>query len=183
METSNCSSCGKALSANEVLFTTEGNPICQLCNDKADVAKAMHVPRAAMDVPGAVDNLVTAREYEFTGAENAVIRSLAGPLRFVGGMSILFGVIYLVAGVRTMVMMTARLGIFPLIEGSLFVLVGSWLLPAASALSAVVDTEGSDITNLMFALKKLRNVFMLQAILWALACGLVVIGILVSGAL
>jgi hypothetical protein len=177
MTTAACSSCGVEIAGADTLYTSAGQPICQSCNDKADVAKALNLPRAAMDVPGAVNQLVNAREYEFDGNDNAVIRSLASPMSFVGFISVIFGLLQIVLHVRAMGTLAGFLGIA---EGVLLAVAGSWLIPAATSLRAIVDTEGSDITNLMFALKKLRNVYWMQAVLWGLACALVVIIVMMS---
>jgi hypothetical protein len=156
----------------DTLYTATGQPICQSCNDKADVAKALDVPRTAMDMPLAVDKLVNAREYEFDGNDNAVIRSLAAPMSFVGFISVIFGLLQIVLHVRGADKLPGFLGVA---EGVLLAVAGSWLIPAASSLRAIVDTRGSDISLLMAALKKLRNVYWLQAALWGLACAIVVI--------
>jgi hypothetical protein len=177
MTTVNCSACGVGIAGAETLYTATGQPICQACNDKADVAKALNLPRAAMDVPNAVNQLVDAREFEFDGNDNAVIRSVASPMAFVGYISVIFGLLQIVLHLRTMSTLAGFLGI---VEGVLLAVAGSWLIPAASSLRAIVDTEGSDITNLMYALKKLRNVYWLQAVLWGLACALILIVVLMT---
>jgi hypothetical protein len=181
MET-HCSSCGKVLAGSDVLYTPTGDPICQVCNDKGDIAKGLGVSRSNVDDPAAMGRLAEARgEYEFDVNENLVIKSLAMPMRFVAIMSLIFGGIQAALGLRAFIVTSRGLALLPVLEGALVMLVGSWLLSGARALSDVVETQGADVTNLMTALKKLRNVYMLQAVFWALLCVILVFGIMMSG--
>ena len=169
--TTACSGCSKQLAESDVLFNPAGDPVCQTCNDKQDLAKTLQATAGRS---------AATREYEFDGAENAVISGLARPMRFVGAASLVFGILFAVGGVA--MMGTGRDGLLTIVEGVLMALAGSWLLPAAGALHAVADTEGNDVTNLMYALKKLTNVYWLQAVLWIIACvgvGLVLLMMLV----
>jgi hypothetical protein len=58
-------------------------------------------------------------------------------------------------------------------QGFVLVVIGGWLVSASGALADVVATEGNDIRNLMFAMKKLKSVYTLQAWLLGIACVLV----------
>ncbi len=169
-----CASCGKQLVDKDVLYSSTGDPICQSCTDQGDVARALH--QSAGTGPAA-------REYEFDGAENAILSGLAGPMRFVGIMSTIFGALLIFLGeARPPRRRSGRAGQWRSCSRASVTcaFAGSWLLPAARALRDVVQTEGNDVTNLMYALKKLTNVYMLQAIMWCLAVVGVVVGVILA---
>lgn len=160
METTNCAQCGKAISGQGINFSSSGTPVCDAC-----VAGAM--------VKGGP---LASREYEFDAMENETLSTLASPMRFVGVLSVVFGVLQMILG-----LVNLKAGMAALVqlgEGLALAAVGGWVASAATSLREVVMTEGSDITNLMIALRKLRSAYRLQAWLMGLACALVVLLIL-----
>jgi hypothetical protein len=68
-------------------------------------------------------------------------------------------------------------GVINIAIGVCMIMVASWLWGAAVSFRMIVVTEGNDITNLMYAIKKLRSVYTLQAWLIGIACALVVLGL------
>src|SRR5438874_12334016 len=85
--------------------------------------------------------------YEFGPAENEVIGGLAGSMRFVGAMSLAFGVLIALGGVLSKGSGLDK--ILTIAQGVLLVVVGSYLLPAAGSFRAIVDSKGADIPYLM----------------------------------
>jgi len=124
-----------------------------------------------MESPG---DVAPAREYEFDINENEVIGGLATPMRFVGIISIVFGVLTLVP---TVLAINSFGGMLMLFEAIALMAIGGWLTGAAGAFRDIVLTEGADISNLMIALRKLRSVYTLQAWIMAIACVFITIDI------
>lgn len=163
-----CSDCGVTLESADVMYSSTGEPICQRCRDRHEVAQALDEPHHGFAGPG---------EYEFSPNENAVIHSLAGPVRFVGIMWIIFGVLSVVLAFRVFAAGLGGRGLLALLQAAVPLAIGAWLVSGATALTNVVRTHGADMTHLMKALTKLRNVFLLQAIL----IGLSIVLVLFSG--
>lgn len=69
------------------------------------------------------------------------------------------------------------MGILTIAQGLLVLLVGAWLATAAGSLAAIVSTEGNDILNLMYAMRKLKSVFTLQAWMLGIACALICVSL------
>jgi hypothetical protein len=126
---------------------------------------------------GASGDIVMPPEYEFGAAENEVISGLAGPMRFVGVLSVIFGCLYLIPALLAL---GSYMGMLALGEGIALIAIGAWLSSAAGSFRDVVITEGNDVTNLMFALRKLRSVYTLQAWLMGIACVLVALGVILA---
>ena len=145
-----CSVCNKTVSGRDINYTANAAVICQACLDRGQG------PGGAL-----------AREYEFDLAENDVIRTLAGPMKFVGVISIVFGILN---GIIGLLALGHLQGVLTLGEGIALIAIGGWLASAAGAFRDIVNTEGSDISNLMIALRKLRSAFTLQAWLLGIAC-------------
>ncbi|CAN5172136.1 hypothetical protein BH11MYX1_BH11MYX1_57590 [soil metagenome] len=57
-------------------------------------------------------------------------------------------------------------------QGGLLVVIGGWLATAATSLGDISKAQGNDAMNLMYAMRKLKSVFTLQAWLMGLACAL-----------
>ncbi|MFT3694061.1 MAG: hypothetical protein QM831_13030 [Kofleriaceae bacterium] len=161
VDTATCSTCGKQISGAGINFNPSGAPVCDQCIGNAMVQGGNF----------------EGKEYEFDQAENETIRTLAGPMRFVGVLSVVFGVLQLIFGMVGISKNTVG-GLVTIGEGVALSLIGFWLTSAASSLKEVVMTEGNDIANLMAALRKLRSVYTLQAWLMGLACALVILLIL-----
>jgi len=124
-------------------------------------------PRTTGDV---VDSAaVSAASYEFGPEDNATFNGLAKAMKFVGVVSGVLGVLQIIGG-----LLSGHLsGIVTAGQGFLLVVIAGWLVSASGALADVVATEGNDIRNLMFAMKKLKSVYTLQAWLLGIACVLV----------
>lgn len=117
--------------------------------------------------------------YEFNADQETVIRELAGSMGFVGTASAVLAVIMWIIGIATMFMMNPA-GLGNIIQGVLLIFIGIWTRSAARSFQLVVDTKGSDITNMMNALGELRRLYNLQK--WLMILGLVlVIGAFVLG--
>jgi hypothetical protein len=124
-----------------------------------------------MESPG---DVAPAREYEFDMNENEVIDGLASPMKLVGIISIVFGVLTLIPAFLSIASFGGMLLLF---EAIALLAIGGWLTGAARAFRDIVTTDGSDISNLMIALRKLRSVYTLQAWIMAIACVFVAIDI------
>ena len=104
-------------------------------------------------------------EYEFNETENASITDLASKMRFVGLMGVIFGVLLMVAGLGGCAQSNPG-GLGNVIQGVLSLMIGIWTRSAADAFKRIVDTQGSDIFNLMSALGELRRIYGLQRTLF-----------------
>jgi hypothetical protein len=126
-------------------------------------------PRTTGEVvdPAAVSNAA----YEFGTEDNETFSGLAKAMKFVGVISSLLGVLQMIGGFFSGHMA----GFVTAGQGLVLVIIGGWLVSASGALADVVATEGNDIRNLMFAMKKLKNVYTLQAWLLGVACALVLV--------
>jgi hypothetical protein len=126
-------------------------------------------PRTTGEVvdPGAV----SASNYEFDQNDNEVFSGLSKAMKFVGVISGVLGILQAIGG-----LFSGHLqGILTAGEGFVMILIGGWLVSASGALGDIVTTQGNDIGNLMFAMRKLKSVYTLQAVLLALACVLVIV--------
>ncbi len=112
------------------------------------------------------------REYEFDGNENEVIGGLAGWMAVVGVIMGIFGLLQVVLGMAALGSMA---GILTVGEGVCMMLIGGWVLGASRSFKDIVTTQGSDITLLMHALRKLRSAYTLQGVLLIVACLLIVV--------
>lgn len=111
------------------------------------------------------------RVYEFDQSQNSLIRDLAQKMRFVGYFLIALGVLLLIGGI-----ISVRSGeIGGIINGVIQILIGFWTYKAASSFQRIVDTQGSDITNLMGALGELRNLYNFQ--FWLILIGIIFIAV------
>jgi hypothetical protein len=121
-------------------------------------------------IPG---DIVMPKEHEFDIAENEVFNGLAGSMGFCGIMSIIFGAIYSLQGLLSI---GSIAGMITIGIGVVLILMGGWLWSASRSFKQIVRTEGSDITLLMHALRKLRSVYATQSVLYVLAI-LLIIGV------
>lgn len=106
-------------------------------------------------------------KYEFDEAENQTIRTLASRMKWVGLFLLVIGsaiglasVVALAKGVRESAL-DLNAFIF-LLFAAVFLLVGIWTTSAAKSFSLIVETAGSDMTNLMNALISLLKLYYLQ---------------------
>ena len=117
--------------------------------------------------------------YEFTPAQNDTIRVLASRMKFVGIINIIVGVVYLFVGFGSL-MVKPLLFIVYVPFVFFFVIVGIWSVNAAASFRSIVYTKGQDIPYLMTALDALRKLYNLQFWLMIVACGIVLIAVLIG---
>src|SRR5262245_6697961 len=141
--------------------------------------------------------------YEFTKDQNDLIGSLAGKMKFVGLITLVFGILYLLSAVLVLAAIfqdklpaevvqrvpedvrhslpkTQFLwGIFvqSLVGGLIFSMIGVWTRAAADSFRQIVDTTGRDITHLMNALESLHKMYSLIYTLIVICILLMVIGL------
>ena len=113
-------------------------------------------------------------EFEFSDSDNSTFRSLASAMKFVGIVTIVSGVLQLIGGLAGGINLR---GLLMMGQGALEVVVGTWLSSAATSLADISKTQGNDVMNLMYAMRKLKSVYMLQAWLMGIACVLLVLAL------
>lgn len=122
-----------------------------------------------------------ASQYEFTAAENEVVRELAGTMAVTGLVLIALAIVaILYAGVF---IVGSRQDPTPLVVTAFcapMVIAGFGLRSAAEPLMKIVASEGQDMTHLMSALREFRRVFTMQRTGFALALVVAVAGVLVK---
>lgn len=114
--------------------------------------------------------------YEFNNTQNQLIRELSEKMRFVGYFLIGLGILVAIGGLISI----ARGGLGNIVQGIVQILIGFWTNKAASAFKQIVDTQGSDIENLMGALGELRKLYTLQYWLYIVAFIFVALGIVLA---
>lgn len=115
--------------------------------------------------------------YEFNASQNDAFGDLAMKMRFVGMMGIAAGVLVGIGGIAGLVTGKGAMGWGSLVQATLSLLVGAWTRSAAAGFQRVVDTQGSDIKNLMIAIDELRRIYGLQKLLFIVVIGLLVLAI------
>jgi hypothetical protein len=121
-----------------------------------------------------------AKTYEFTGAQNQLIGTLAKRMKFVAIFFIVLGAILAVSGLFTL----NRGGIVTIFMGALYIIIGIWTIRAANSFKQIVDTEASDISYLMNALNELKKLYTLQYVLAIIAIvflGIVILAGIIGG--
>jgi hypothetical protein len=124
-----------------------------------------------------------AGQYEFTSAENEVVRDLAGTMSVTGLVLIALAIVAILYAV--MFIAGSRQDPTPLVVTALcapMVIAGFGLRSAAEPLLKIVGTEGQDITHLMTGLREFRRVFALQRTGFALALLVAVVAVVVQAA-
>lgn len=116
----------------------------------------------------------TPTEYEFSSDQNHVIGELAGAMRFVGTASVVFALVVWVVGLAILFLGNPA-GLSQLVQGTLMFIIGVWTRSAAVSFQRVVDTQGSDIANMMTALGELRRLYNLQKWVLIVAIALIVV--------
>ncbi|MGQ4647297.1 hypothetical protein [Lyngbya aestuarii] len=102
--------------------------------------------------------MVESQQYEFSNGQNQLIKDLAEKMRFVGYFLVGIGVLVSIFGV----VFITRGGFGSVIQGIVQIIIGIWTSKAGLAFQRIVDTQGSDINNLMDALAELRKLYALQ---------------------
>jgi hypothetical protein len=118
--------------------------------------------------------------YEFGPEDNDVLLGLARSMKFVAVVSLVCGMILMVLAMALISAQPMTAFVREFVQGLVTAVIGGWLLSAAGSLRDVATTTGADIPNLMFAMRKLRQVFTLQAILLAVVMVVVVLAIVLA---
>ena len=93
-------------------------------------------------------------QYEFTDQENVLVNDLAQKMKYVGIFGIILGVVEILSS-----FFGEKGGI---ISGVISIIVGVWTINASKFFQKIVDTTGSDMSNLMSALTELKKLYGLQ---------------------
>lgn len=108
---------------------------------------------------------MTSKLYEFSTSQNSLIRDLAQKMQFVSYFLILLGILDSLFGmfslIREFTLTHNGVGNL-LIQGIVKILIGVWTGNASRSFKLIVETQGSDIENLMGALGELRKLYRLQ---------------------
>lgn len=118
--------------------------------------------------------------YEFTMAQDDVIRALSKKMKFVGAFYVVVSAIVGLAGLGFM-FLNAWIGLFYMVMLTPELLIGIWTLTAAKSFKLVVDTKGHDVPHLMNALNSLRKLYTM--IFWILIIALVFMVIAIVAAI
>ncbi|WP_448573732.1 DUF5362 family protein [Trichothermofontia sp.] len=105
-------------------------------------------------------------EFEFDTSQNELFGDLARKMGFVGLLFIALGALTVLGGVFGGLKSLSNLFV-----GVLYILIGLWTKNAADSFRRIVDTQGSDIANLMMALGQLRKLYTLQY--WAIIISII----------
>ena len=114
-----------------------------------------------------------AQQYEFSNSQNELIKQLADKMRLVGYFLFGVGLLIGINGVFTFF----NGGVGNIIVGIVEIIIGIWTYKASSSFQRIVDTQGSDIENLMGALAELRKLYTLQ--FWLLILALIFVALTV----
>ncbi len=109
--------------------------------------------------------------YEFTPAQDDIIRALAGKMKFVGIFHIVASFIIGLAGLIAL-FFSPLVGALYLVLLTPQLLIGIWTINAAQSFKLVVGTRGRDIPHLMGALTALRKLYTLM--FWLLIAALLI---------
>lgn len=113
-------------------------------------------------------------EYEFNQQQNEIIKALSVKMLFVGIFLIVVSLFNLVPAVLAIVGGNMNQQVLSkLITGVFYIIIGWWTINASSSFKLVVETEGSDITNLMNALGELKKLYTLQ--FWIVVIAIILI--------
>jgi hypothetical protein len=115
-------------------------------------------------------------QYEFTPEQNETIRTVSSRMRWVGAFLIAIGVAAAVLGLLSL--SEGGIAIVTLVQAVIYILIGVWTTSAARSFALIVQTSGSDLSNLMNGFEALKKLYTLQ--FWLVIAGLV---ILVLGAI
>ena len=100
--------------------------------------------------------------YEFNAEQSKLIGGLGRSMRIVG----LVALVWAVVGIISMSILAWTRGVLILdLNPVLALFIGLWALSGGASFVNVASTQGNDISHLMDALGKLRNIFTLVAIL------------------
>jgi hypothetical protein len=114
--------------------------------------------------------------YEFTAAQDDIIRALAGKMKFVGIFYIVASCFMGLAGLVAL-FFSPPVGVLYLVLLIPELLIGIWTINAAQSFKLVVETKGRDIPHLMAALTALRKLYTIMFWLLIAALALVLLAI------
>jgi uncharacterized membrane protein len=110
--------------------------------------------------------------YEFTSAQDDIIRALAGKMKFVGIFYIVASCFVGLAGLISL-FFSPLISAFYLVLLTPELLIGIWTINAAQSFKLIVETRGRDIPHLIGALTALRKLYTLM--FWLLIVALVLV--------
>ncbi|MCB1144348.1 MAG: hypothetical protein KDK54_18995 [Leptospiraceae bacterium] len=99
-------------------------------------------------------------EYEFTTEQNHSLRVLTDRMRYLSYIEMAIGAIYI------FIFLSTFSQIAKLIEGLVLVTSGYLTNAASTFFVNIIETEGSDITNLMKGMEQLKKLFSLKLYLY-----------------
>jgi hypothetical protein len=118
--------------------------------------------------------------YEFTPAQDLIIRALAGKMKFVGVFYIVASFFVGLAGLVAL-FFSPPIGVLYLVLLAPELLIGIWTINAAQSFKLVVETQGRDIPHLMSALTALRKLytFMFWLLITALVLAVLAVAVVI----
>jgi hypothetical protein len=112
------------------------------------------------------DVIATGAPYEFNPEQGKLIGDLGRSMRIVG----IVVLAYAIVGIIMMAVLAWQRRVLALdLNTILGLFVGSWAIAGGRSFVNVATTQGNDMSHLMVALGKLRNIFKLMAILIVVA--------------
>jgi hypothetical protein len=105
-------------------------------------------------------------QYEFDESQNKLIDGLGYKMQGVGFFNVFVGILYLLIGALSLIKEVRQPADY-LVSATLFLTslvmlcLGVWTRTAGTSFRQIVATKGNDISHLMSALGKLRNVYSL----------------------
>lgn len=122
--------------------------------------------------------------YEFSGSQNELIQDLSKKMVFVSYFLIVAGVLNIIIGALAIFRGGGSeglsAGLSTIIQGVVTIVIGKWTLNAGSAFKAIVNTQGTDVENLMGALGELRKLYTLQFWVLIIALVFIVLGVILA---
>lgn len=115
-------------------------------------------------------------EYEFDSAQNQLLSKLGGRMKWVARFMVALSVVMVIGGIAALGDGAAG----PITQAFLTFILALWTRRAAAAFESMAETEGSDISSLMYALTQLRKLYTLQFWVMLVAIVLVTIGVLAA---
>ena len=117
-------------------------------------------------------------EYEFTDSQNQIISQLASKMGWVAMFGLVVGVMIAVLGLFSLG--GDGQGLVFLVQSVFVITIALWTRRAALGFRQVVETTGSDISNVMSALGELKKLYTLHY--WLIIVGILVMGVALSAA-
>lgn len=93
--------------------------------------------------------------FELEARDNALVESLAARMYFVGWVTLTVGIFVVVLG-------ACLFSVPSILSGMLYSVIGLWTHRASVSFKKVGETQGQDLSHLIFAIRDLRNLYSLQ---------------------